>query len=580
MINKIKAAMGANSKKMNVLLPILITYGIFTGLTMAIVVPLWENLAAENWTTAWWWLFALICMMVVFSILHYASQMMSFRIALDVIRNINQELGDHVVRLPLGWFTSGRAGSMSMMVSKMSMLVGTLIAHRFGVLISGIVSGITTIFVIAFFDWRISATLFVSLVVLIAAMRLEKYLAHKAHSYENLTDKEVNGRVIEFVRSQDILRASGQSESYAPLTVDMSKHASAIKHQLRLASTAKSISWITLETVTATALALTVWLAVSAPNNDHPYRFVGVAILVMLFNQPINRALDAYSAAQVISHHLDEFAEVLQEKPQQQPDAPAQITDPGAVSLQNVQFSYQEDTPVLNDFSLQARPGELVAIVGPSGCGKTTVTKMISRFYDVDSGEVSVGGVDVRQQTTEQLMRQLSLVFQDIYLFDDTILENIRIGDLDASKEKVQWAARLAGVTEIVERLPEGWDTRVGEGGARLSGGERQRVSIARALLKQASIVLFDEATAALDPENERNITQAMEELKSSATLIVIAHKLSTIIAADRIVVMTANGAVDDVGSHEELLARSGQYHRFWAQRERAAGWNPVAANR
>lgn len=223
------------------------------------------------------------------------------------------------------------------------------------------------------------------------------------------------------------------------------------------------------------------------------------------------------------------------------------------------------------DVAFRARPGTVTAIVGPSGSGKTTIARLISRFWDVDSGAVMVDGVDIRELGTEQLMSRLSMVFQDVYLFDDSLIANIRVGRPDASDEEVFRAADLSGVTSIANRL--GWHTPVGEGGRLLSGGERQRVSVARALLKQAPIVLFDEATSALDAENEANILAAMDELREQSTFIVIAHKLDTIKSADQIVVLDEHGQVSQLGTHSELSVVPGIYRHFWQQRKAARGW-------
>ena len=230
--------------------------------------------------------------------------------------------------------------------------------------------------------------------------------------------------------------------------------------------------------------------------------------------------------------------------------------------------------------NLSVARGEVLALVGESGSGKsvtsTAVMGLLDESADV-SGSITLHGTEILGRSDAYMSRirgvQLSMVFQDVYLFDDTLAANICIGNPAADDAQVRWAAGLAGVTEIIHRLPHGWDTRVGEGGRALSGGERQRVSIARALLKRAPIVLLDEATSALDAENEANIVAAMEELRRTSTLIVIAHKLETIAAADQVVVLGDDGRVAQRGRHEELVNVPGPYREFWEQRSRAHGW-------
>ena len=217
----------------------------------------------------------------------------------------------------------------------------------------------------------------------------------------------------------------------------------------------------------------------------------------------------------------------------------------------------------------------VTALVGPSGSGKSTIARLVARFWDVDAGSVSVGGVDVRSTRIDALMERVAMVFQDVYLFDTTIEENVRIGRPGASAQEIREAAGRAGLAEVVERLPRGWDTRVGEGGSALSGGERQRVAIARAFLKDAPVLLLDEATSALDGANEAAVTRAMEELSAGRTVVVIAHRLSTIRRADRIVVLV-DGAVEAIGSHAELYAAGGTYRRFWDDQEAIARWRLV----
>lgn len=240
-------------------------------------------------------------------------------------------------------------------------------------------------------------------------------------------------------------------------------------------------------------------------------------------------------------------------------------------------FRYADDQPeVLRQVSLKIAPGSMTALVGASGSGKTTLVRLIARFFDVTQGSLKVGGVDVRQMSAGQLAAQISQIFQDAYLFQGSIADNIRIGKADANDTEVLEAARAAGVLEIIERLPQGLDTPVGEGGARLSGGERQRISIARALIKDAPILLVDEATAALDVENQAAIAEALARLRGKRTLIVIAHQLSTVAMADHIVVLD-NGRIAEQGTPAQLSETPGLYAHFLAQRRAAKGWRIAA---
>ncbi len=241
------------------------------------------------------------------------------------------------------------------------------------------------------------------------------------------------------------------------------------------------------------------------------------------------------------------------------------------IELKHVVFSYGK-RQVIRDVSLTIPQGTMTAIVGPSGSGKTTLCNLIARFWDVQQGEVLVGGVNVKEMTCDSLLRNISMVFQKVYLFHDTILNNIRFGKPDATREQVEEAAKRACCHDFILQLPQGYDTIIGEGGSSLSGGERQRISIARAILKNAPIVILDEATASIDPENEREIQLAIEELTQGKTKIVIAHRLATIQNADQILVVDS-GRVVERGTHDELMRKTGIYQHFWNIRQKSAGW-------
>ncbi len=242
------------------------------------------------------------------------------------------------------------------------------------------------------------------------------------------------------------------------------------------------------------------------------------------------------------------------------------------IVFDHVSFSYKEGEKVLKDVSFMAKQGEVTALVGPSGGGKTTVSRLIARFWDSNEGRITVGGMDVSRTDPETLMSLYSIVFQDVTLFNNTVLENIRIGKPDASDEEVIEAARLASVDTFVERLPEGWNTMIGENGSQLSGGERQRISIARAFLKDAPVILLDEATASLDVENETKIQQSLSKLIRNKTVLIIAHRMRSIAAADRIVLLK-DGAVAEQGAPRDLLKQNGLFAEMCRLQEESAGW-------
>ena len=241
------------------------------------------------------------------------------------------------------------------------------------------------------------------------------------------------------------------------------------------------------------------------------------------------------------------------------------------IVFEHVDFSYDEKA-VLHDVSFTAKEGEVTALVGPSGSGKSTCARLAARLWDVSRGTIRVGGVDISTVDPEVLLRDYSMVFQDVVLFDDTVMENIRLGKLGATDEEVQVAAKAANCDEFVKRLPQGYNTPIGENGAKLSGGERQRISIARALLKDAPIVLLDEATASLDVENETKIQEALSRLLAGKTVLVIAHRMRTVEAADKIIVL-ADGQVAEEGTPAGLMKKNGLYRRMVELQRQSAGW-------
>ena len=251
---------------------------------------------------------------------------------------------------------------------------------------------------------------------------------------------------------------------------------------------------------------------------------------------------------------------------------PVQNAENSDITFENVRFSYDGKTEVLKGVSFSAEPKTLTALVGSSGSGKTTIMRLISRFFDVNGGAVKIGGVPVTNMTQEQLLSKISMVFQNVYLFHDTIEANIRMAKPDATHEEIEKAAKAVACHEFITKLPEGYDTVVGEGGSTLSGGEKQRISIARAILSDAPIVLLDEATASLDPGNEILIQNAIDELVKDRTVLVIAHRLQSTMNADNILVLD-DGKIAEQGSHTELLHLNGIYASLWNEQQKAGKW-------
>jgi ATP-binding cassette subfamily B protein len=294
-------------------------------------------------------------------------------------------------------------------------------------------------------------------------------------------------------------------------------------------------------------------------------------VLVLSVYTPLLALVPVMEVLRLADASMARFSRVAEAPVQPEPVEPLEPADAG-VQFDRVTFGYEPGRPVLHEVSFTVPERSMTAIVGPSGSGKSTLLNLLARFWDVDAGAIRIGGDDVRSLSAERLYSCISVMFQDVYLFQGTIFDNIAFGQPDAEPDKVHAAAEAAQAHSFITALPDGYDTRVGEGGATLSGGERQRIAIARAILKDAPIVLLDEATSAIDPTNEKRVTEGLANLVAKKTLLVVAHKLSTIRAADQVVALE-HGRVAEIGTPAELISAGGVFARFHAQRERAQGW-------
>jgi ATP-binding cassette subfamily B protein len=549
--------------------------GVVEGLALAALLPAISSLASGGpvWGLglgAWLVVFAVLAVLG-FGVNYWQSQS-AYGVALDFLRSIHRLVGDQVSKQPLGWFARPLSGRLSRMVSTELMQAGEIFAHMFGPMVSRISSAIVVVAAAWFWNPLLGLVLTVSAPVFAVITLTSTAFMRRGRAVHEPEEANLAGRIVEYVQCQGALRSCGQSDGFAPLNDALENTYRAKNRAQWIETIGMLLSGMVTQGVIVALITVTGSLAVAGSLQPIPaLAFIGLALR---FTSTLSAITESAMSLESRRPLLDAIDEVLTAEPLPEPASPCDLSAPGTIGLDGVAFAYAPGAePVLKDVSLSVPAGSMVALVGPSGSGKTTIARLVSRFYDADAGTVKVGGAPVKEQTTEQLMGQLSMVFQDVYLFDDTLEANVAVGRENASREEIREAADLAGVTEIAERLPDGWESRVGEGGRALSGGERQRVAIARALLKRSPIVLLDEATSALDLENEANIVAAVERLRRQATILVIAHRLDTIAAADQIIALDERGGVEAQGTHAELLAAGGTYARFWDRLHRAQGW-------
>lgn len=572
MISSLRTLLGpAHTARLYRYLAWLVASAVLQGVAVALLVPILRALLNDDLSTATAWLAGLAALVVLTCIAHYQQAMKGFALALVVLTTLHDRLGQHLVSLPLGWFDSEKVGRLSRSATSGTLMVTGLFAHYLGPVVSGVVVPATVALSLFVFDWRLGLTAMLCAPLIYWTHRWSAAAIGTTDARVEAAATLAGNRVVEFARYQQVLRAFGRTqEGYRPL-----QEANQAQHQAggsMLAHTFPKLLAGGLSVQLAFALLVAVGIALVIHGQIDAIGLIALLALAARFVGPLAEASARSGLLRMAGNDLEQLAAILREPPLAQPAVSRPLSAPGSLSFEHVSFAYPGGTTVLRDLSFHVPARSMTAIVGASGSGKTTVTRLLMRFFDATEGSVKVGGVDVRELTNEALMAQLSLVMQDIYLFDDSLEANIRVGNPHASMEQVADAARLAGVDEIVARLPLGWNTPVGEGGAALSGGERQRVSLARALLKRAPIVLLDEATAALDPHNEAYVQTAIRTLMQSSTVLVIAHRLPTIMAADQILVLE-QGRLIETGTHPQLLARNGRYAGFWHDRQRAGGW-------
>ncbi|MCG7299570.1 ABC transporter ATP-binding protein/permease [Brevibacterium sp. ACRRH] len=500
----------------------------------------------------------------------------SYRISVyEVCDTLIDRVADHVLQLPLGWFNAKReadvANATSKEINTLSHLASMVIPNLCNAFIVPLVMLVAT----AFIEWPLAVVMAVSILPFILTWRKMSAATTRANDMEDRTSAAAAGRLIEFARLQPVLRATGAATSWDPVQETLQADSEATLAGLRIKGRPAQGFNLIANVTFAVVLALGLSFVTGARLDPIAYLVIAAVSARMLL--PLTKAALYASEVDNAAVALRQMGIILDAAPLAEPDS-EQAREPRGTSIdfRGVSFSYESGRPVLDDVSLTAPQGAVTALVGPSGAGKSTILRLTARFWDVDAGSVTIGGVDVREIPTTRIMELTSMVFQDTYLFDTTIRENLRIARPNATDAELEEAARKARLDRVIEALPHGWDTEVGPAGQSLSGGERQRVAIARAFIKDAPILLLDEITSALDGENESAISDVISQLSEGRTVIVVAHRLSTIDSADQVVFLEplADGAiVAETGTPKELSSRPGRFHDFVAAADASYRW-------
>ncbi len=547
------------------------TASITVSLLLIALLPLARAIFSDDPATALPWVWAIAGLGLAAGLLELVGTVLGQRAGATLILRMHEVIGARIMRLPLGWFDTERAGTISHLTARGVVFAANAPESILRSVLQAVVAPVLVSAAVVFVDPLLGGAMLLGIVLVVTVWMATRIRGQRLERIADDINHEGAARVLEFAAVQPAVRAAGpDSLAERSVRAALREQQIATERALRARSRGMALYGFLAYGVMFAVIALAVSRVLSGELDAGA--FVAVLMLQIVITWFSMHGLPFGEGLDLALRTLREIDRLLAEPLLPEPLSPTVPRD-SSIEFDRVSFGYTPGVPVLRDVSFRAEPGTMTAIVGPSGSGKTTMARLIARFSDVDSGAIRIGGADVRELGTGGVMAQVSMVFQDVYLFEDSLRENIRLGRADAEDLDVERAARLAGVEEIAGRLPDGLDTQVGESGGTLSGGERQRVSIARALLKDAPIVLLDEATAALDIESEALIQRGLAELTGQKTLIVIAHRLQTIRQADQIVVLDGQGGLEAVGDHDTLLEISPSYAGFWTERSEASSW-------
>ncbi len=488
----------------------------------------------------------------------------------DISQRLRMTLGNHIRSLNLGFFNQNSIGKLTGTLLTDVNDFETIITHCLCDVVKVVSFTILALVVSFLLDWHFGLAIMILVGIALPLLVLSGKISARNSDALRAANRNVVSRIVEYIGGIRTFRL------YGLIGTRFSRLDDALK-RLRKESTKAEISILPLSmsfsAITAmivpVALILGIWLQTTEQTNATG--FLLIVLLAISISSTMTVVSSLYPQIRSISKAADSILSVLDEKPLPYEKEQAAFRD-YTVEFRNVTFGYTENSSVLHDVSFAAQPGTTTALIGPSGSGKTTIVSLVARFWDVSGGLIKIGGLDIKEIKPDTLAQQMSIVFQEVYLLADTVFNNIRIGKADATKEDVITAAKAAHCHEFIIAMENGYDTIIGEGGSTLSGGEKQRIAIARALLRDAPIVLLDETTSSLDADNEREIQHAFKHLMKGKTVLVIAHRLNTIVNADNILVLD-KGHIREAGTHVELMELGGWYAQMIEEQRKAEQW-------
>lgn len=532
------------------------------------------HLAANSTVYAWWAAGFSILSILLYFIALCCSHLAAFRTA----TNMKKAAMHHIVKLPLGYFSQNASGRLRKVIDDNAGLTENFLAHQLPDLTGAVIMPVAVVVLIFAFDWRLGICCLVPLAISVIFLK-QMMGGDNANFMEGyMTALEtMNKEAVEYIRGIPVVKVFQQTvysfKNFHAAIEEYEKYASGYALKCRIPLTGFNVAlngtFILLIPVVCMILA---GVSGQASYQDVLLDFLFYSLFTPICTTMMNRVMFASEQLMAAKSAITRIEEILKEQPLPETADSRQPKD-ASIAFEDVSFCYPgTEREALEHISFEVPQGKTVALVGASGSGKSTAAKLIPRFYDVTAGRVVIGGVDVRKISKQTLMEQIAFVFQNTRLFKDTLLENIRVAKPGAAREEVLRAVEMAQCKEIIDRLPDGLDSVVGNGGTYLSGGENQRIALARAVLKDAPIVILDEATAFADAENEHQIQLAFEKLTKGKTVLMIAHRLSTIQNADLILVFN-EGKIIERGTHDSLLAMNGRYASMWKDYQTSIQW-------